>query len=75
MGEQDSCELSQRIQTVKRCPRYSLMIAIKRGPIQAPFDGASVANSNVIEWLSNDSSKPGMNSPRIAQSLFTLCLG
>ncbi|CAL5227026.1 g9920 [Coccomyxa viridis] len=59
LGEHDSCVLSQRVQTVKRCPRYSLMIAIKRGVIQAPFDGATIANSEVIEWLSNDSSKPG----------------
>ena len=69
LGEHDSCVLSQRVQTVKRCPRYSLMIAIKRGVIQAPFDGATIANSEVIEWLSNDSSKPGEIASQITRGL------
>ena len=67
LGEHNTCDLSQRVQAVKRCPRYSLMIAIKKGAVQPPFDGVTVINSNVIEWLSNDSSKPGTSVPQYAQ--------
>ncbi len=45
------------------------MIAIKRGAIQAPFDGATIANSEVIEWLSNDSSKPGKTAPKTSHPM------
>lgn len=69
LGEHNSCELSQRVQAVKRCPRYSLMIAIKKGAVQAPFDGVMVINSKVIEWLSNDSSKPGKSVPQCTCTL------
>ena len=65
LKEHNSCELSQRVQAVKRSPRYSLMIAIKQGAIQAPFDGATITNNKVIEWISNDSSKPGTSLPQV----------
>ena len=59
MKEYNTCELSQRVQAVKRSPRYSLMIALKKEAINAPFDGVTVKNSQIIEWISKDSSKPG----------------
>ena len=62
LKEHNSCDLSQRVQAVKRSPRYSLMVAVRKGAIQAPFDGATVSNNEVIEWISNDSSKPGLHA-------------
>lgn len=59
LKEHNTCDLSQRVQAVKRSPRYSLMIALKEEAINAPFDGVTVKNNQVIEWISKDSSKPG----------------
>ena len=55
-----SCELAERVRAVKRSPRYSLMLALKKEAIRAPFDGVTVRSSSIIEWISRDTSKPGM---------------
>ena len=60
MQAHSSCGLAERVRAVKRSPRYSLMLALKEGAIQAPFDGVTVPNSSIIEWISRDTSKPGM---------------
>ena len=60
MQAHSSCVLAERVRAVKRSPRYSLMLALKDGAIQAPFDGVTVRNSSIIEWISRDTSKPGM---------------
>ena len=60
MHAHSSCAPAERVRAVKRSPRYSLMLALKEGAIQAPFDGVTVRNSSIIEWISRDTSKPGM---------------
>ena len=60
MQAHNSCALAERVRAVKRSPRYSLMLALKQGAIRAPFDGVTVRNSSIIEWISRDTSKPGM---------------
>ena len=60
MQAHNSCALAERIRAVKRSPRYSLMLALREGAICAPFDGVTVRNSSIIEWISRDTSKPGM---------------
>ena len=60
MQAHSSCALAEHVRAVKRSPRYSLMLALKEGAIQAPFDGVTVRNSSIVEWISRDTSKPGM---------------
>ncbi|CAK0733136.1 hypothetical protein CVIRNUC_000231 [Coccomyxa viridis] len=59
MQAHNFCALAERVRAVKRSPRYSLMLALKQGAIRAPFDGVTVRNSSIIEWISRDTSKPG----------------
>ena len=60
MQAHNSSALAERIRAVKRSPRYSLMLALREGAIRAPFDGVTVRNSSIVEWISRDTSKPGM---------------
>ena len=45
-------------------PLYALMVAFE-APIgdAAPFEGAYVANSRALRWITRDSSKPGRARP------------
>ena len=59
MQGQNSSSIVQQLRNVRGSPRFSLMLALSQGAIKAPFDGASIINSSLIEWLARDSSKPG----------------
>lgn len=54
-----SNDLSQQLRGMKGSPRFTLMLALRQNAIDAPFDGASVSNSETFEWIARDSSKPG----------------
>lgn len=48
-------------------PRLTLMAAFPAGTVASPFDAATVSGSDAIEWVSNDSAKPGRQPKDDAQ--------
>lgn len=63
LGGCENAALVQRLRRVEKTPVYSLMVALRREELSMPFDGASVANSPAIQWISRDTSKPGGSLP------------
>ncbi len=59
MESYNASTIMQQLCNIKSSPRFSLMLALSEGVIQAPFDGASIENSCTIEWIARDTSKPG----------------
>ena len=59
MQAHNSSSIMHQLCNMKGSPRFSLMLAVSGDAIKAPFDGASITNSNTIEWIARDTSKPG----------------
>lgn len=59
LGEAGASPVIQQLRTVTGSPVFSLMVCLEKGTVDAPFDGASVAGCDVIQWVARDSSKPG----------------
>lgn len=55
----DVRQLLARLGAAKAEPRLTLMVTFPAGTVSAPFDAATVAGNDHIEWISYDSAKPG----------------
>ena len=64
MSASDSVnQLLLQLSNKRASPRLTLMTAFPAGAVQAPFDAVTTRGSDAIEWLSNDSAKPGDQRP------------
>ena len=63
LGEVAASPVVQQLRTVTGSPVFSLMVCLEKGAVDAPFDGASVASCDVIQWVARDYSKPGNLPP------------
>ena len=55
-----TAHVTRTARTVRHHEQWALMIAF-RGATGAPFDAADVSGHGVIQWVANNSSKPGRN--------------
>jgi predicted NAD/FAD-dependent oxidoreductase len=51
--------VTQQLRKVKAVPVFSLLLCVERKDMLVPFDGAAVCNSDTIQWVARDTSKPG----------------
>ena len=58
-GDKASLEVLQRVNHTGKVPIFSLMIVLKSPAPGQTIDAATVTGSDVIQWLSRDTSKPG----------------
>ena len=73
-GDKASLDILQRVNHTGKVPIFSLMIVLKSPAPGQTIDAATVTGSDVIQWLSRDTSKPGEQPIYMSQGYCTVRL-